>query len=100
MPGLLLGANAELASETFGLDLGRLRPGAAADLVLWDYLPPTPLKAESLWGHVMFGLIDARARDVWVAGRQVLADGHPAGWDEDELAVRCREAARRLWERF
>lgn len=100
VPGLLFGANAELASETFGLELRHLWPGAAADLVLWDYLPPTALTVENLWGHVAFGLIDARADEVWIAGRHVLSGGRPVGWDDEELIARCRTAAERLWERF
>ncbi len=100
VPRLLFGANAALAAETFGIDLGRIGPGAPADLVLWDYLPPTPLDATNIWGHVMFGLSEARAAEVWVAGRRVLAGGQPVGWDEDNLLARCQAAARRLWQRF
>jgi putative selenium metabolism protein SsnA len=100
VPQLLFGADADLAAETFGADLGHIRPGSPADLVLWDYLPPMPLSVENIWGHVMFGLTDARAGEVWIAGRHVLSDGRPVGWDEEDLISRCRAAAQRLWERF
>jgi len=100
VPRLLFGANGDLAAETFGLNLGHIRPAGPADLVLWDHLPPTPLAAENLWGHVMFDLPEARAGDVWIAGRRVLAGGRPVGWDDEDLAARCRTAAQRLWKRF
>ena len=93
-------ANAELASETFGLELGSLRAGCAADLVVWDYLPPTPFMYENRWGHVLFGLVDSRATDVLVAGRHVLAGGRATLCDEVEIRMQCVEAARRLWRRF
>ncbi len=97
---LLFCGNALLASSTFHLDLGRLRPGAPADLVLWDYRPPTPVTVANLHGHVLFGLAGARAGEVWVNGKHVLRNGLAAGLDEAELAARCREAAERLWQRF
>lgn len=100
VPRLLLDENPALASETFGVPLGTLAPGAAADLVVWEYVPPTPITTANLWGHVLFGLAPAGARDVWIAGRRVLAEGRPTGLDEGELAAQCRRAAAALWERF
>jgi putative selenium metabolism protein SsnA len=92
--------NAELASGIFGETLGRLRAGAQADLVVWDYRPPTPITTDNVWGHLLFGLASARADDVWVDGSRVLAGGRATGLDEEELFERCRRAARDLWERF
>jgi putative selenium metabolism protein SsnA len=100
VPHLLLGANAELARESFGIDLGLIRTGAPADLVIWDYHPPTPITAENFHGHVIFGLAASQAAEVWIAGRQVWSGGHAVYEDEAELAKHCRNAAARLWERF
>lgn len=98
VPDLLLKGNATLAAETFGVGLGSLAPGGPADLVVWDYRPPTPLTIENLWGHLLFGLVDSKAEQVIIAGKRVLQDGKPIGCDEDALARRCTEAAKRLWE--
>jgi len=100
VPDLPFKANAALACETFGLQLGRLCPGDPADLVVWDYVPPTPIAVTNIWGHILFGLVGARAEEVIVAGKQVLHAGQAIGCDEIDLAERCTKAARRLWERF
>ena len=100
LPTLTFGANAELAREAFGCELGILHAGHPADVVVWDYLPPTPLTSENLYGHLLFGLASARARDVVVSGTQLLSAGRLEGCDEDRLAADCVSAAARLWERF
>jgi cytosine/adenosine deaminase-related metal-dependent hydrolase len=100
LPRVFPRGNAELASEIFGLTLGELRPGAAADLVVWDYRPPTPITSASVWSHVLFGLAAARADEVWIDGRRVLANGRALGLDDAALMDRCRQAAAALWERF
>jgi putative selenium metabolism protein SsnA len=94
------GNNAALASELFGTGLGTFDVGAEADLVVWDYRPPTPITTENFWGHLLFGLVSSGACDVWIAGRRVLEEGRVPGFDEGELFARCRGAARALWERF
>ena len=75
-------------------------PGSPADLVVWDYVPPTPILRENIWGHILFGLVNARAVEVLIAGRHRLAGGMPTDVDEGEILARCRDAAARLWERF
>lgn len=80
--------------------LGRLEPGAPADLVVLDYDPPTPLSAADLAGHWMFGLSAAAVRDVLVDGEIVVADRHLTRLDEAELAAAARAASARLWERL
>jgi DNA replication protein DnaC/tRNA A-37 threonylcarbamoyl transferase component Bud32 len=87
--------------EVFGEPgLGTLETGAPADLVVLEYRPPTPLEAENLAGHYLFGLGKSAVRDVMVAGRWIVRERRHLHVDEDELAARCRTAAERLWARM
>ncbi len=98
---LLLDGNRRIADRLWpGLGLGELREGGAADLVVWDYHPPTPLDQETLAGHLLFGLPAAAADTTMVAGRVLLEGGRlELGIDEAALAAEARARARALWER-
>jgi putative selenium metabolism protein SsnA len=93
--------NPELASQLWGFPVGTLQEGAAADLILVDYHPPTPLDASTVLGHLIFGLSQAQVDTTICAGR-VLMEGKRLALDLDEaaLAARSRDLARRLWDRF
>jgi cytosine/adenosine deaminase-related metal-dependent hydrolase len=94
-------ASARLAGALLGESLlGRIEPGAPADLVVLDYDPPTPLAAENLAGHWVFGLSAAFVRDVVVAGEPVVRDRRLVRTDERALRERSRELAERLWRRM
>jgi putative selenium metabolism protein SsnA len=96
-----LAESARVAGDAFGEPLlGRIEPGAPADLVVLDYHPTTPLDATNLAGHWIFGLSSATVRDVVVAGEVVVADRRLARVDQDALAADARTAARRLWARL
>ena len=93
--------NPELASRLWGFPLGTLQEGAAADLILVDYHPPTPLNGDTVLGHLIFGISQATVDTTICAGR-VLMQGKRLAIDIDEaaLAARSRALATRLWERF
>ena len=96
-----LAESSRLAGRKFGEpQLGRIEAGAPADLVVLDYDPPTPLTAENLAGHWMFGIGANHVRDVFVAGERVVRDRRLASVDGADLAARCREYSGRLWERL
>jgi putative selenium metabolism protein SsnA len=97
--GLLAGGQ-RLASEIFGLPFGTLEPGAPADLVLFDYRPPTPLHAGNLAGHLLFGLDRSHVHTVIVAGRAVLRAREPQGLDATDVVARASRAASALWLRM
>jgi cytosine/adenosine deaminase-related metal-dependent hydrolase len=80
--------------------LGRLLPGAPADVVVTHYVPPTPLTSANGWSHFLFGDLEARVRTVFVAGERVVDEGRSTCVDEGELMDHCRERAAALWERF
>jgi len=78
---------------------GAVEPGAAADLVLWDYEPPTPLEGANLAGHIAFGLSSRSVRSVLVGGKFVIEDRKPA-FDAGRVGVLGRGQAARLWKRM
>lgn len=94
-----LAQGAAVAASRFGEPaLGTFETGAPADLVVFDYDPPSPVHEGNLAGHLVFG--NPRVRDVMVAGEWVVKDGKHTSVDEEELRARCREAAPKLWERM
>lgn len=82
-----------------GVALGALAPGAPADLVHWDYAPPTPLDSDNLAEHLLSGLSSRDVRSVLVAGRFVVRDRRPE-FDLERIAAKGREEAERLWRRM
>jgi cytosine/adenosine deaminase-related metal-dependent hydrolase len=96
---LLQGGQA-LASEVFGMPFGSLSPGSPADLVVCDYVPPTPLAASTLPGHLIGGVQPSMFRGVMAAGRWVCRDGVPVNIGVDAVYGRARQLAAALWRRM
>lgn len=96
----LLGTSARMASSFLGVKLGVLESGAAADLVLTNYRPATPLTAENLPGHLLFAMGPEFVRDVMVAGWWRMRKGHFVTCDERAIRRQSVDVARGLYARM
>lgn len=96
----LLAGGHRLASALFGLPFGKLDAGGPADVVVFDYRPPTPLHTGNVAGHLLFGLDRSHVRSVMVAGRLVVRDRRLTTLDAEAARARARRAAPVLWERM
>jgi putative selenium metabolism protein SsnA len=96
----MLSRGTMLASEVFGRPIGTLQPGAAADLVVMDYLAPTPLTAENLPFHLLFGMRSAMVRSVMINGTWVMRDRAFVRVREEEVLRTTPQAAARLWRKM
>lgn len=93
--------NARLAERFFpGMQLGVLTPGAAADIILVDYHPYTPLTEGNLPWHILFGFEASMVTTTIVAGAVLMRDRQLLTLDESEIARAARELAPRVWERY
>lgn len=97
---MLFEENAVAASEAFGRPLGKLAPGALADMVVADYNPPTPMTASNIPSHLLFGVSGRSIRTTIVGGRILMKDRTLEHLDCERVMAMAREAAARLWERF
>jgi putative selenium metabolism protein SsnA len=99
--GAITAKNPEIASRVWGFPVGELKEGAAADVILLDYLAPTPLDNGTVLGHLIFGISQAVV-DTTICGGRVLMEGRKLALDLDEveMAARSRELAVKLWDRF
>lgn len=91
---------ARWAADHFGEELGVIRPGAPADLVMLDYRPATELSNRTFLQHLSTGLLRSSVSGVMVAGNVVMDNGVLVSVDEREVAIRARECAARVWKRI
>ncbi|MFH2004949.1 MAG: amidohydrolase family protein [bacterium] len=96
----MLRGSGKALEEYFGCAVGELAVGAAADLTVLDYDPPTPLTSDNLIGHLAFGWGAHLVRSVIVAGRFVYRNRQFTTVDAAALAERTRAAATALWRKL
>ncbi len=94
------GNNARLASSFFPQKVGELAPGAAADVILVDYRPFTPLNAGNLPWHILFGFESSMVTTTIVAGKVLMRDHKLLMLDEGVIAAAARAHAPKVWERY
>ncbi len=89
-----------LVSVIFGRKFGTLTEGSAADLVVLDYIPPTPLTSQNLPYHFLFGWRSSQVESVMVGGRWVVRNRRIVGIDESRVLRDAERAAAKLWKRM
>ncbi len=94
---VLLANNRKIAAEFFEKPLGVLAPGAAADVVVMDYHPFTPISAENIDGHILFGLEGKNCRTTIINGKVLYKDREFTCCDEEALNAEILSESRKLW---
>jgi len=98
--GMLLAENPTIASQLFGVPLGRIEVGAPADLVISEHIPFTPITPDNVLGHVIFGVAAAPIDTTIVDGRVLMRDKRLISLDWTEINRRAAELSPATWERF
>ena len=95
--GMLFENNPKIAGKYFGREFGVLKPGAAADVAVFDYRPFTPFSDENIDGHILFGFEGRRCTHTVVNGKVLVKDRELNCADEAAINARVMESAKRLW---
>lgn len=98
VPEMLFYNNAAIANRYFKTPLGVLKPGAAADVIVVDYVAPTHLDENNINGHILFGMT---GRDVVTTignGQVLMKDREVKVADVEEVYAKCREESAKLWK--
>ena len=96
VPEMLFQGNARIANRYFEKKLGVLENGAAADIIIADYIPPTPMNAGNLNGHMLFGMNGRSVVTTVGNGKILMKNRELQGIDEERCLAKIREGAARL----
>lgn len=96
----MLRNSARKASDLLGVKLGSLQPGSAADLIVTDYSPLTPLTSQNIAGHTLFAMGAHQVRHVMVDGQWVVRDRHLLNRDSLPAASEFQQTTSQLWRRM
>lgn len=98
VPQMLFENNAKIANRYFKAPLGVLKAGAAADVIVADYNPPTQLDKTNINGHILFGLTGRDVVTTIANGRVLMKDREIKVIDIEEAMAKCRESSAKLWK--
>jgi putative selenium metabolism protein SsnA len=98
IPQMLFYNNAEIAGRFFDTPVGVLKPGAAADIIIMDYIPLTPMNGDNCNGHILFGMNGRNVVTTMIDGIIRMRDRKLKGIDEAAIMAESREEAARLWK--
>ena len=82
----------------FKKELGVLKEGAAADVIVIDYDPLTPMNEGNINSHLLFGVNGAMVQTTICNGKVLMKDREVLVCDEAKVMADCRQAAKELAE--
>lgn len=88
-----------LMERYFGGSFGKIEKGYAADLVIYNYMPPTPLKNENLAGHLLFGLSSRDVETVIINGK-IVYENRSFPFEVEKIYSEAQKAAEKLWAKM
>ena len=100
IPQMLFYNNREMANRYFKKPLGILKEGAAADIIIADYLPRTPMTKDNVNSHILFGMSGRQVNTTIIDGKIVMKDRVLVNIDEEAIYAKSRETADKLWTRI
>lgn len=99
VPRMLFDNNASICSRFFDKELGIIKKGALADIIIVDYTPPTPLTSENINSHILFGFMGRSVVSTMIDGNFVMKDRVLLTADENEIYYKAQSIAEDFWKR-
>lgn len=100
IPQMLFVNNKKITERFIDGEVGILKEGALADVIIVDYNPPTPINKDNINSHLLFG-INGRSVDTTIINGKVIMEGRQlVDIDEERIMARSRELASAVWKRF
>ena len=96
--GMLFRNNAAMCARYMSKPVGVLKPGALADIAVFDYRPFTQFSDANADGHMIFGFQGRMCTHTVINGRLLMKDRKLVACDETAINERIRAAADRLWK--
>ncbi|KUO76266.1 MAG: chlorohydrolase [Clostridia bacterium BRH_c25] len=100
IPEMLFVNNKKITERFIDGQVGILKEGALADVIIVDYNPPTPINEGNINGHLLFGINGRFVDTTIVNGKVVMEDRKLVNIDEERMMARSRELAGDVWKRF
>ncbi|MDR0966120.1 MAG: putative aminohydrolase SsnA [Myxococcales bacterium] len=97
---MLTQTNAAIASDAFGQTIGALEVGAAADVIISDHIPFTPIDSNNVLGHILFGVTAAPIDTTIAAGKVLMKNKELLTMDAEKICAKAAELSPKTWERF
>lgn len=98
VPAMLFENNGAIAGRYFKAPLGVLKEGWAADVIVTDYIPLTPMNETNINGHILFGMNGRSVVTTIANGRVLMKDRELLTADEEKAMAECRQEAEKLWK--
>lgn len=96
VPEMLFTNNPKMANRYFKKELGIIKKGAAADVIILDYIPNTPMNENNINSHVLFGMTGRYVTDTIANGKVLMRNRELTVIDEEAAWAKVREGAAKL----
>ena len=94
---MLFKNNARIGARYFPDELGVLKAGAAADIIVMDYKPYTPFSDANIDGHMIFGMTGRQCQTTIGNGKVLMLNRQLVDVDEEAVNAHILEEAKKLW---
>jgi putative selenium metabolism protein SsnA len=99
-PVMLFENNRKITERFIKGQVGILKEGALADIIIVDYNPPTPINENNINSHLLFGINGRNVDTTIINGKVIMENRQLVNIDEESLMARSRSLAESVWKRF
>ena len=99
-PAMLFENNKKIMERFIRGNLGTIARDHYADIIIVDYKGPTPVNADTVNSHILFGVSGRHVDTTIINGKIIMRDRVLPNIDEEALMAKSREQAKKLWERI
>jgi len=77
-----------------------LNKGDRADLIIWDYVPPTPITKDNFWGHFIYGMLESNIHSTIQKGNVLMREGKLQSINEEKTYRNIYKQGEKLYSKM
>lgn len=98
-PQMLFENNVKICDRFFDSKVGVIQKNALADVIVVDYVSPTPLNENNINSHMLFGLMGRNVVSTIVNGKYIMKNRVIQTVDEEKIYADSQQCASDFWKR-